>query len=85
MYFLPVFLEQVKQSLLRLLIINTSLSPVLPDWSDSSDLLGYKNIQGKFQADPMIDTIKEAKKYPDTIYFVCLDEMNLGPGRILLQ
>ncbi len=54
------------------------LISVRPDWSDSSDLLGYKNIQGKFQPGPMIDTIKEAEENPDDIYFVCLDEMNLA-------
>jgi energy-coupling factor transporter ATP-binding protein EcfA2 len=54
------------------------LISVSPDWSDSSDLLGYKNIQGKFIPGPIIDFIKAANEDPDKIYFVCLDEMNLA-------
>ncbi|MFW6287396.1 MAG: McrB family protein, partial [bacterium] len=57
---------------------NYKLISVRPDWSDSSDLLGYKNIQDKFQPGPIIDFIKEANDDPDNIYFVCLDEMNLA-------
>lgn len=54
------------------------LISVRPDWSDSSDLLGYKDIQGKFQPGPMIDILTKAKADPDHLYFVCLDEMNLA-------
>lgn len=54
------------------------LISVRPDWSDSSDLLGYKDIKGKFQPGPMIDILKKAKADPENIYFVCLDEMNLA-------
>ncbi len=57
---------------------NYKIISVRPDWSDSSDLLGYKNIKGEFQPGPMIDIIKKAKENPDEIYFVCLDEMNLA-------
>ncbi|HLV08816.1 MAG TPA: AAA family ATPase, partial [Halanaerobiales bacterium] len=57
---------------------NYKLISVRPDWSDSSDLLGYKNIKGEFVPGPIIDFIKEAKEDPDNIYFVCLDEMNLA-------
>lgn len=54
------------------------LISVRPDWSDSSDLLGYKDIKGDFQPGPMIDILKKAKADPDHVYFVCLDEMNLA-------
>ena len=54
------------------------LISVRPDWSDGSDLLGYKNIQGKFVAGPIIDFIKAANDDADNIYLVCLDEMNLA-------
>ncbi|HQD04559.1 MAG TPA: hypothetical protein PLF82_07425, partial [Halanaerobiales bacterium] len=46
--------------------------------SDGSDLLGYKNIQGKFVPGAVIDYIKEANEDPDNIYLLCLDEMNLA-------
>ncbi|MFY9394282.1 MAG: DUF3578 domain-containing protein [Halanaerobiales bacterium] len=54
------------------------LISVRPDWSDGSDLLGYKNIQGKFVPGAVIDYIKKANENPDEIYFLCLDEMNLA-------
>ncbi|MFW5987993.1 MAG: McrB family protein, partial [bacterium] len=57
---------------------NYKLISVRPDWSDSSDLLGYKNIKDEFQPGPIIDYIKKAQTDPDNIYFVCLDEMNLA-------
>ncbi|PRX18490.1 dynein-related subfamily AAA family protein [Orenia metallireducens] len=52
--------------------------PVRPDWSDGSDLLGYKNIKDKFNPGPMIDIIKDAIDEPENIYILCLDEMNLA-------
>lgn len=55
-----------------------TLIPVRPDWSDSSDLLGYVNIQGEFQERPLIQVLKKAKENPDKPYFVVLDEMNLA-------
>ncbi|PEZ09163.1 restriction endonuclease [Bacillus sp. AFS018417] len=55
-----------------------TLIPVRPDWSDSSDLLGYVNIQGEFQERPLIQVIEKAAQNPDKPYFVVLDEMNLA-------
>ena len=51
---------------------------VRPDWSDTSDLLGYNDIQGKFQPGPLIKTIKAANQNLEKPYIVCLDEMNLA-------
>ncbi|MFD0769827.1 MrcB family domain-containing protein [Bacillus sp. CGMCC 1.60114] len=55
-----------------------TLIPVRPDWSDSSDLLGYVNIQGEFQERPLIQVLEKATENPDKPYFVVLDEMNLA-------
>ncbi|SDZ07407.1 DUF3578 domain-containing protein [Bacillus sp. 166amftsu] len=55
-----------------------TLIPVRPDWSDSSDLLGYVNIQGEFQERPLIQVLKKATENLDKPYFVVLDEMNLA-------
>ncbi|PFD96432.1 restriction endonuclease [Bacillus cereus] len=55
-----------------------TLIPVRPDWSDSSDLLGYVNIQGEFQERPLIQVLEKASETPDKPYFVVLDEMNLA-------
>lgn len=55
-----------------------TLIPVRPDWSDSSDLLGYVNIQGEFQKRPLIEVLEKAAENSDKPYFVVLDEMNLA-------
>lgn len=54
------------------------LVPVKPDWSDSTDLLGYRNIEGKFTPGIITSVAYEAMKNPELPYFVCLDEMNLA-------
>lgn len=55
-----------------------NIIPVRPDWSDPSDLLGYRNIEGKFQPGPLTSIIKNAIENPELPYLVCLDEMNLA-------
>ena len=55
-----------------------TLVPVRPDWNDSTDLLGYENLQGEFNPGPLIKVINRAINNPDLPYFVCLDEMNLS-------
>lgn len=55
-----------------------TLIPVRPDWSDSSDLLGYVNLQGEFQERPLIKVLGAADANPNRPYFVVLDEMNLA-------
>ena len=54
------------------------LVPVRPDWSDATDLLGYRNIENKFVPGIIIDAAYEAMKNIDKPYFLCLDEMNLA-------
>lgn len=54
------------------------LIPVRPDWSDATDLLGYRNIENKFVTGVIIDAAYEAMKNLDKPYFLCLDEMNLA-------
>lgn len=51
---------------------------VRPDWSDSSDLFGHVNLNGKFVAGEILDFIKEASENPEKPYILCLDEMNLA-------
>ena len=52
--------------------------PVKPDWNDSTEILGYKNIKDEFVKGELYKVIDEAKEHLDTPYFVCLDEMNLA-------
>ncbi|WP_336245742.1 MrcB family domain-containing protein [Paenibacillus apiarius] len=57
-----------------------TLIPVRPDWSDPSDLLGYKDLSGAFRPGPLALVLEEAMKPENRRkpYFVCLDEMNLA-------
>nr|WP_254075634.1 DUF3578 domain-containing protein [Paenibacillus tritici] len=57
-----------------------TLIPVRPDWSDPADLLGYKDLSGRFQPGPMTQVFVEARQPENRHkpYFICLDEMNLA-------
>lgn len=55
-----------------------NLIPVKPDWSDSTDLLGYRNIEGEFILGIITKICKEAMEHKDIPYFIVLDEMNLA-------
>lgn len=52
--------------------------PVRPDWTDSSDLLGYTTLNNKFIPKALTLAIKKAIANPDKPYFFILDEMNLA-------
>lgn len=54
------------------------LISVQPSWTDNQDLLGFFDFsKGYFVPTPFMDVLVEASMNPDTIYIVCLDEMNL--------
>ena len=55
-----------------------TLIPVRPDWSDSSDLLGFRDLQNVFHAGLLTPILYEAIDHSEHPYFVCLDEMNLA-------
>lgn len=55
-----------------------TLIPVRPDWSDSSDLLGYHDLHHSFHPGVLTQIIAQAIHNPSVPYFVCLDEMNLA-------
>ncbi len=54
------------------------LVPVKPDWSDPSELFGYRDLHGKFHPGHLTTFIKKASENIDLPYFLCLDEMNLA-------
>lgn len=57
-----------------------TLIPVRPDWSDPSDLLGYKDLSGVFRPGRLAEVLVKASQLENQHkpYFVCLDEMNLA-------
>jgi len=54
------------------------LVPVRPDWSDSSDLFGHLDLNGRFIEGALTRFIIEASEHIDKPYILCLDEMNLA-------
>ncbi len=55
------------------------LVAVQPDWHNARDLLGYYNaLTSKFHPTPFMRFLMRAAADPATLYFVCLDEMNLA-------
>ena len=51
---------------------------VRPDWSDSTDLFGHADLNGKFVPGAILPFLKEATNHPNHPYILCLDEMNLA-------
>jgi MoxR-like ATPase len=52
---------------------------VQPDWHNARDLLGYYNaITNKFHPTPFLRFLHRAASDPASVYFICLDEMNLA-------
>lgn len=54
------------------------LIAVRPDWSDSTELLGYRDLNNHFNPGILTCIMEQAMKDRDQPYFVCLDEMNLA-------
>lgn len=55
-----------------------TLISVRPDWNDSTDLIGYKNLKDQFIKGQLVETILKAKENKNKMHFICLDEMNLA-------
>lgn len=51
---------------------------VRPDWSDSTDLFGHVDLNGRFIPGAIIDFVKRAEIDAGNPYILCLDEMNLA-------
>jgi MrcB-like, N-terminal domain/AAA domain (dynein-related subfamily) len=56
----------------------SKLVPVRPDWTDSADVLGYKDLEGNFQPGPVLELASDASANPDQFYTCIVDEMNLA-------
>jgi hypothetical protein len=61
---------------------NFELIPVLPNWHDSSELIGYESrLSGtlEYKITPFLRFLVKAHRFPSVPFFLCLDEMNLAP------
>ena len=71
-----------KSKIIRLLAdsigADYTLISVRPDWNDSTDLIGYKNLDDKFIKGQLTKTILKAQQNKNKPHLICLDEMNLA-------
>lgn len=71
-----------KTKLPQLLASSTSSTsitiPVRPDWTDSTDLLGYRDLQGNFQPGELLRFCKRLEEQPEVQGICIIDEMNLA-------
>ncbi|MCG8402544.1 MAG: DUF3578 domain-containing protein [Firmicutes bacterium] len=58
--------------------VNEETIAVRPDWNDSSDLLGYADLNENFRPGPLLKVLHTANNNSHLPYFICLDEMNLA-------
>lgn len=58
---------------------------VRPDWMDSSDLIGWLNLEGRFIPGAIIDFFKKAQKDPENTYFLCFDQVILSRAEYYLR
>lgn len=56
----------------------SKLIPVRPDWTDSAEVLGYKDLEGNFQPGPVLELASDAAANRDRFYTCIVDEMNLA-------
>lgn len=57
---------------------SSELIPVRPDWADSSDLLGYVDLQGIFRPGRLLEIARRASEQPDRYHVCIIDEMNIA-------
>ncbi len=57
---------------------DAALVPVRPDWTDSSDVLGYVDLQGRFRPGVLLQQARAAAEAPHRYHLAVLDEMNVA-------
>ncbi|SHK87628.1 AAA family ATPase [Rhodothermus profundi] len=68
---LPVLVAEATGGIARLI-------PVRPDWADSTELLGYVDLQGRFRPGPLLRLMREAQQQRERFFVGVLDELNLA-------
>ena len=57
---------------------HSTLIPVRPDWTDSSDLIGYVQLQGNLRTGMLLELAQKAMNNPSEHFICVIDEMNLA-------
>jgi hypothetical protein len=56
----------------------SELVPVRPDWTDSSEVLGYADLEGTFRPGAVLEVASRAMAQDDVHHTLIVDEMNLA-------
>ena len=70
--------SQLPQLVARATGTVSHLVPVRPDWTDSSEILGYVQLQGKLSVGNLLAIAAEANRNSRHHYICIIDEMNLA-------
>lgn len=57
---------------------HTNVIPVRPDWTDSSDVLGYVQLKGRLRPGLFLELARKALESPRHQFIAIIDEMNLA-------
>lgn len=57
---------------------HTNVIPVRPDWTDSSDVLGYVQLKGRLRPGQFLELARKALESPQHQFISIIDEMNLA-------
>ena len=68
---LPALVAEATSGVARLI-------PVRPDWTDSADVLGYIDLQGRFRPGAVLQVARDAAEAPHRFFTCIIDEMNLA-------
>lgn len=55
-----------------------TIKPVKPDWTDSTEVIGYEDLADKFHPGALLQAASAATADPDRQHFFLLDELNLA-------
>ena len=68
---LPVLVAEATGAIARVV-------PVRPNWTDSSEIIGYERINGEWMPGELLRIAREAEENPEKQYFLILDEINVA-------
>jgi hypothetical protein len=70
--------SQLPQIVAKITGGESEVIPVRPDWTDSSDVLGFVQLQGRMKPGKFLKVVDIAAQDPNVAWFAVIDEMNIA-------
>lgn len=70
--------SQLPRLVAEITACSATVIPVRPDWTDSSEMLGYVDLQNTLRPGPLLRAAEQALREPDRFHVCVVDEMNLA-------